>query len=168
MWLFKKELKSYQKEIREHAALKEGLEAKIAELRTTLETQRLKQEMVLREKEQEIELSYKKKEQDLDVKLEEIKHLHRMEIEESETRLKNKYEKKLNDMKVDNAEKFTNEKQRMMEDYHKKLDEELTKLHSTGNHQTTFVKDLALKMMEESPSLRIEQIKRSTDGTKDN
>jgi len=131
MWLFNKQLKKYKEQIVAHAGQLEELKAEKRNVETTLLAERKK-----------LEIEFAEKESRLNLKIEEIKQLHKLDIEQQVATIKNDYTLKL-----------VNEKEKLNTAFYEKMSTELAKIHSDGNVQTKFIQELSLKMLDKAPML---------------
>ena len=92
----------------------------------------------------------------LKIKLESTAEKLKTEHQKKLNDLEKSYDQAINDLILKHEKDLSNFERKLREEHYEKFQEELTKLHTQGNVQTKFIKDMALEMVKKAPTHKVE------------
>lgn len=93
---------------------------------------------------------------DHQLKLTEAVTLLRLDSEQKNKQLELSFQRKMDEFQRGKEQEFLKLKEGLLSDNHNKFNEVISNIHEKGNLTTKFVQELAVKMMEKAPPMRIE------------
>lgn len=104
------------------------------------------------------EAEFKRKEQvwkeDKNRDQEKMRQDHELKLKEATTLLRLSHEQELAQIRLDHEKRYNQRVSELNTEHYNKLSTAMTKLHEEGNVTTKFVQDIALKMFENSPTVK--------------
>jgi len=112
---------------------------------------------------QTLGLEKEKQQRDYERRITDINHSAKLKEESRDNAIANmkasllvKHEQDIAKIKAEYSNKLVEEKDRLNKEFYGKMTKTLQEVHAKGNHTTDFLKDMTLKMLDRSPSMRVD------------